>query len=82
MLSIMAKLNFFLRSNFGDYLGILALKGKKVKGDDDSAIKEHLSCCNHGPDFSILATNNNNFKITLKQSFLINRDYPSLNKNK
>ena len=67
------------------HLGIYTLTGKRVKGDDDSAIKEHLLFCNHTPnfeDFSILATNNNNFKVTLMESLLINRDHPPLNKNK
>ena len=48
-------------------------------------IKEHLLFCNHTPDFedfSILATNNNDFKITLMEGLLINRDNPTLNKNK
>ena len=66
-------------------LGISALTGKRVKGDDDSAIKEHLLFSNHTPDFedfSILATNNNDFKIMLMESRQINRDHPSLNKNK
>ena len=64
---------------------ISALTGKRVKGDDDSAIKEHLLFCNHAhdfEDFSILATNNNDFKVTLMESLQINRDQPSLNKNK
>ena len=68
-----------------EHLGISALTGKRVKGDDGSAIKEHLLFCNHTPnleDFSILATNNNDFKITLMESLLINRDHPPLNKNK
>ena len=68
-----------------EHLGISALTGKRVKGDDDSAIKEHLLFCNHQPDFedfSILATNNNDFKVTLMESLLINRDHPPLNKNK
>ena len=68
-----------------EHLGISALTGKRVKGDDDSAIKEQLLFCNHTPDFedfSILATNNNDFKVTLMESFLINRDHPPLNKNK
>ena len=59
--------------------------GKRVKGDDDSAIKEHLLFCSHTPhfeDFSILATNSNDFKVTLTESLLINRDRPPLNKNK
>ena len=67
-----------------EHLGISALTGKRVKGDDDSAIKEHLLFCNHTPDFedfSILATNND-FKVTLMESFLINWDHPPLNKNK
>ena len=66
-------------------LGISALTRKRVKGDDDSAIKEHLLFCNYTPDFedfSILATNNNNFKVPLMESVLINRDHPRLNKNK
>ena len=68
-----------------EHLGSSALTGKRVKGDDDSTIKEHLLFCNHTPDFedfSILATNNNDFKVTLMESLLINRDQPPLNKNK
>ena len=67
------------------HLGIFALTGKRVKGDDDPAIKEHLLFSNHTPDFedfSILATNNNDFKVMLMENLLINRDHPSLNKNK
>ena len=58
-------------------LGISALTGKIVKDDDDSAIKEHLLFCNHTPDyedFSILATNDNDFKVMLMESLLINSD--------
>ena len=67
------------------HLGISALTGKRVIGDDDSTIKEHLLFCNHTldfEDFSILASNNNDFKVTLMESLLINRDHPPLNKNK
>ena len=65
-------------------LGISGLFGKRVKGDDDSAIKEHLLFRSHTPDFedfSILGANNNDFKVTLIESLLINRDHPPLNKN-
>ena len=68
-----------------EHLGISALTDKRVKGDDDSAIKEHLLFCNHTPDFedfSILATNNNDFKVMLMERLLTNRDHPSSNKNK
>ena len=57
---------------------------ERVKGDDDSTIKEHVLYCNHTADFedfSILATNNN-FKDSLMESLLINRDCPPLIKNK
>ena len=66
-------------------LGIFARTVKSVKGEDDSAIEEHPLFCNHTPDFedfSILATNSNEFKVTLMDSLLINRDHPPLNKNK
>ena len=68
-----------------EHLAISALTVKRVKGDHDSAIKKHLLFCNHTPDFedfSILATNNNDFKGKLMESLLINRDHPLFNKNK
>ena len=68
-----------------EHLGVSALTGKRVKEDDDSAIKEHHLFCNHSSgfdDFSMLASNNNDFKITLMESLLINRDHPPLNNNK
>ena len=68
-----------------EHMGFSSLTGKRVKGDDDSAIKEHLSFYNHtfdSEDFSILVTNNNDFKVTLMESLLINRDHPPLNKDK
>ena len=68
-----------------EHLGISALIGKEVKGDRDSVIKEHLLFCNHTQDFkdfSILTTNNNDFKVTSVERLLIGRDHPPLNKNK
>ena len=67
-----------------EHLAVSALTGKRVKGDNDSAIKEHHLFCNYSSgfdDFSILASNNNDFKVTLMESLLINRDHPPLNKN-
>ena len=68
-----------------EHLGISALTGRRIKGDDDSAIKEQLFLCNDMPDFKdflILIVNNANLKATLLESILINRDQPLLNKNK
>ena len=55
-----------------------------MKGDNDSVIKEHHLFCNHSSgfdDFSILDSNNNDFKVTLIENLLINRKHPLLNKN-
>ena len=66
-----------------EHLGISTLTWKLVKGDNDFAIKEQFLFCNHTPEnFSILPTNNNDFKLTLTESHLINRDHPPLNQNK
>ena len=68
-----------------EHLGISALTGKTVKGDDDSTIKEYLLFCNHAPDFedfSILATSSNDFKVLSMKSLLINRDHSPSNKIK
>ena len=59
--------------------GILALTEKRIKGDDDSAIKKHLWFCNHAhgfEDFSILTRKNGDFKVTLME----NRDQTPLNR--
>ena len=68
-----------------EHLEISELTGKRFKGYDDSAIKEHLLFCNCTPDFehfSVLDTNNNHFKVKLMEKILINRYHPPLNKNK
>ena len=67
-----------------EQLGVSALTGKRVKGDNDSPIKKHLFW-NHSSgfhDFSILTSNNNDFKVTIMESLLINRDHPPLNENR
>ena len=41
-------------------------------GDNNSTIKEHHLFCNHSSsfgDFSISATDNNDFKVTLEESY-------------
>ena len=68
-----------------EHLGISAVTGKRLKGDDASAIKEYLLFCNHSldfGDFSFLTINNNDFKVILMDCLLINRDHTPLNKNK
>ena len=68
-----------------EQLGVSAVTGKIVKGDNNSAIKEYNLFCNHSSsldNFSILASNNNDFKVILMESVLINKDHPLLNKNR
>ena len=84
MLSIMAKLSAILKSECGGCGGVSALPGIRVKGDIDSAIKEHHLFFSHSSDFddfSMLASNSNDFKVTLMESLLIDRDHSPLNKN-
>ena len=82
----MAKLSLILECvnvRTREHLGNSVLTG--MKGDNNFAIKEHHLFCNHSSgfdDFSILASNNNDFKVTLMESLLINRDHPPLNKNR
>ena len=55
------------------HLVISALVGKRVTGDNDSAIKKQLLFCNHlldEKDFSIF-TSNNDFKVNLTKNCLI-----------
>ena len=68
-----------------EHLEVFALTGKRVKGENNSAIKEHhlyFSRSSGFDNFSILATNNNDFNVTLMESLLINIDQPPLNNNR
>ena len=60
-----------------EHLRVSALTGKRARGDNDKREEQHLFC-NHSScfdDFSILTSNNNDFKVTLLESLLINRDH-------
>ena len=60
------------------------LTGKKIKSNNiNSAIHDHQLFCNCLPtpeNFTILCSEPNDFKLTLMESLLINRDKPLLNK--
>ena len=80
MLSLMVKLSIILRPecvNTWEYLHSL---GKELKIMMILPLKD----ISHTPDFedfSILATKNN-FKVTLRENLLINRDHPPLREDK
>ena len=62
---------------------ISSLTGKRLKNLKQSAISGHLLDCNcaiNFDDFRILATDYNKFKLLLRESLLMKRDKPILNR--
>ena len=59
------------------------LNGKRLKCVKQSAVSDHLLQCNCSIDFDhfdILASDANRFRLLIKESLLIKRDQPQLNK--
>jgi len=73
-----------LKVRMSEHLGISHLTGKKVKiSNQPTAVFEHSLFCDSSPsfeNFTILTSEVNDFKLTLMESLLINRDKPLLNK--
>ena len=72
-----------LNVKIGEHIGISALTWKKVK-PKGGAVSDHLLLCNHSPsfeNFSVLIKKNKKFLLELKESLLIMREKPSLNRN-
>ena len=68
----------------GDHLGVSPLTGKKSKSKKPTAVKDHMLFCDYIvpiDDFKILATSDSDFHVKVKESLLISRDEPILNKN-
>ena len=59
------------------------LTDKRLKNVKQSAVSDHLLICNCNvtfDNFKILSKETNNFKLLIKESILIARDKPELNK--
>ena len=72
-----------LRYKIWETYSVSPLTGKKVKPPNNSAICDHLIHCNFLPSFdsfSVLAYENK-YLLEIKESLLIMRDKPSLNRN-
>ena len=72
-----------LNVRIGEHIGISPLTKTKVK-PNGSAVSDHMLLCNHSPsfeNFSVLTKENKKFLLELKESLLIMRDKPSLNRN-
>ena len=68
----------------GEHSGVSPLTGKKLKAKTITAIKGHMLFCDHVvslEDFKILASSNSEFHIKIKESPLISRDKPELNRD-
>ena len=68
----------------GEHIGVSPLTGKKVKPSNNSAVWDDLFRCNFVPsfgNFSVLARENKKHLLEIKESLLIMRDNPSLNRN-
>ena len=66
-----------------EHIGISNLTEKHLKNVKQSAISDHLLQCNctiNFDDHSILATDYNKFKLLPRESLLIKRDKPILNR--
>ena len=74
--------NLAVRS--GEHIGISTLINKGVQPRKDSAFRHHLLNCNYSPifeDFSVLCHENKKYLLEPKDSPLIMRDRPSINRN-
>ena len=72
-----------LNVRIGEHIGISPLTRKQVKSKN-SSIADHLLLCNHSAsydNFSILTRENKKFLLELKESLLIMREKPYLNRN-
>ena len=65
------------------HIGICNLTGKHFKCVKQSGVSDYLLECNCSIDFDyfdILASDANQFRLLIKESLLIKRDQPQLNK--
>ena len=73
--------HFYTRA--AEHNGISNLTGKRLKNVKQSAISQHLLQCNctiNFDNFDILEGESNKFKLLLRESLLIKRDKPILNR--
>ena len=73
-----------LNVRVGGHSGVSSLTGKKLKSKTTTAVKDHMLFCDHVvslEDFKILASRNSEFHLKIKESLLMSRDKPELNRN-
>ena len=68
----------------GKHSSISHLTNKRSKSKKSTAVKDHMLMCDQPvsfDDFKVLASSNSNFHLKIKESLLISRDQPILNRN-
>ena len=73
-----------LRVRAGEHISLSPLTFKKCKSSKESAVRDHLLFCDNDPsfeEFSVLAKASSKFSLEIKESLLIKRDTPNLNRN-
>ena len=73
-----------LKVRSSEHIGISPITFKKTKSPEESSIRDHLLECYNNPsfdEFTILAHGNKKYLLEIKESLLIKRDQPVLNKN-
>ena len=73
-----------LRVRAGEHIGLTPLTFKKCKRSKESAVCDHLLFCDNDTsfeEFSVLAKASSKFSLEIKESLLIKRDTPNLNRN-
>ena len=68
----------------GEHSGISPLTNKRSKSKKSTAVKDHMLICDQPDSFDDskgLASSNSEFHLKIKESLLISRDQPVLNKN-
>ena len=72
-----------LLTRAAEHMGISNLTGKRVKNVKESAVSDQLLQCDCTIDFEhfdILAFDTNNFRLLIKESLVITRNKPFLNR--
>ena len=73
-----------IKVRVGEHSGISSLTNKWFKSKKSIAVKDHMLMCNQPvffDDFKVLTSSNSEFHLKIKESLLISRDQPILNKN-
>ena len=73
--------HFFTRP--AEHMGVSNLTGKRLKNIKDSAVSDHLlqsNCTIDFDHFDLLVTDVSKFNLLLKESLLMERDNPVLNR--